>query len=423
MRGDISGMSPRERVTVQCLPFLQRARAEPQRSPSPSGSSTAGGHVPDARGDWISSRASTASTGEIIDGPKLMDLGRAKLLFAACRATLATRASGTATAAVRLGRRAIANAVMKVETKARRRATLAILGLAPGRARWTPSPPRPRSRVAAPSSDHPRDGRRVDVGGRPRACTTCATCRARRSAHHARHRRTRDGRGRSVVARCAQAEATTAGRDRAVGHGARRRGRHLLPGAQPARRGRRTIETAIVTAAHRPAARGRRGDASRSVVWTVLRRAYAKITGASSPMPRAGAPRRGRRPRQHRRPAPTGTDGPAREPLRSDDGEGADPAGYGPTAPRRGSRARRSPRTASCATSPATRESQRSRVAAPTRRCTAPGSLRRASSSPAPSPRGCRRARSRDAGPPARAEPHRAPLLYAPPRRRTARAA
>ena len=68
---------------------------------------------------------------EIIDGPKVLDLAGAKVLFAVCRATLGHRVE-TATAAVPLpaGAENVCNAVMKTETKARRRATLAILGLA-----------------------------------------------------------------------------------------------------------------------------------------------------------------------------------------------------------------------------------------------------------------------------------------------------
>ena len=93
---------------------------------------------------------------EIIDGPKLMDLGGAKLLFAACRATLATGRVETATAAVPLpsGGEAIANAVMKVETKARRRATLAILGLAhSSTSEMDTIPAAAKVHVAAPSSE------------------------------------------------------------------------------------------------------------------------------------------------------------------------------------------------------------------------------------------------------------------------------
>lgn len=92
--------------------------------------------------------------------------------------------------------------------------------------------------------------------------------------------------------------------------------------------GAETIETAIVTAAHALRHAAGVDDASRSVVWKVLRRAYAKITGASS-LDAAGEALRAAVDARDSidDPPPTGTDGPAREPG-SDDGEGADPAGY-----------------------------------------------------------------------------------------------
>lgn len=64
---------------------------------------------------------------EIIDGPKVVDLGGTKAVYAVCRATLPNGRVETATAAIPATD--IINSLMKVETKAKRRATLSILGL------------------------------------------------------------------------------------------------------------------------------------------------------------------------------------------------------------------------------------------------------------------------------------------------------
>lgn len=64
---------------------------------------------------------------EIIDGPKVMDLGGTKLVYAMCRATLPNGRSETSVATLPLADHA--NVLMKCETKAKRRATLSILGL------------------------------------------------------------------------------------------------------------------------------------------------------------------------------------------------------------------------------------------------------------------------------------------------------
>ena len=63
----------------------------------------------------------------IIDGPKVIDVGGTKMAYALCRATLPSGRVETATATTPL--RDPVNALMTVETKAKRRATLAILGL------------------------------------------------------------------------------------------------------------------------------------------------------------------------------------------------------------------------------------------------------------------------------------------------------
>lgn len=67
-------------------------------------------------------------TREIIDGPKVIDLAGTKLVFCAAKATLPNGRSETSTATVPLVDPP--NVLMKAESKAKRRATLSILGLA-----------------------------------------------------------------------------------------------------------------------------------------------------------------------------------------------------------------------------------------------------------------------------------------------------
>ena len=88
---------------------------------------------------------------EIIDGPKVIDLAGTKLVIAVCRATLPGGRYETATATLPLSDPA--TVLMKAETKAKRRATLAILGLGlldetevdsiPGAQTVEPAPARP----------------------------------------------------------------------------------------------------------------------------------------------------------------------------------------------------------------------------------------------------------------------------------------
>ena len=66
-------------------------------------------------------------TREIIDGPKVIDLAGTKMIYAVCRATHPNGRFETAVATVPLNDPL--NGLMKAETKAKRRATLSILGL------------------------------------------------------------------------------------------------------------------------------------------------------------------------------------------------------------------------------------------------------------------------------------------------------
>lgn len=68
---------------------------------------------------------------EIIDGPKVIDVGGSKIVYAVCKVTHPNGRVETSTGMVPLpsGADNICNAFLKTETKARRRGTLSILGL------------------------------------------------------------------------------------------------------------------------------------------------------------------------------------------------------------------------------------------------------------------------------------------------------
>ena len=130
LRGDISGLSPTDRVRYYlktCADLKLNPSAQPFAFLRLNGKEV----MYPTRGATDQLAAIHGINREIIDGPKVLDLAGAKVLFAVCRATFGHRVE-TATAAVPLptGAENICNAVMKTETKARRRATLAILGLA-----------------------------------------------------------------------------------------------------------------------------------------------------------------------------------------------------------------------------------------------------------------------------------------------------
>ena len=130
LKGDISGLSPEQRIRYYlktCKDLGLNASAQPFAFLRLNGKEV----MYPTRGATDQLARIHGVNREIIDGPKVLDLAGAKVLFAVCRATLGHRVE-TATAAVPLpaGAENVCNAVMKTETKARRRATLAILGLA-----------------------------------------------------------------------------------------------------------------------------------------------------------------------------------------------------------------------------------------------------------------------------------------------------
>lgn len=335
MRGDISGMSPRERVQYYlhtCAELGLNPNAQPFAFLKLNGKEV----MYPTRGATDQLARIHGVNREIIDGPKLMDLGGAKLLFAACRATLTSGRVETATAAVPLpsGGEAIANAVMKVETKARRRATLAILGLALlDESEMDTIPAAAKVHVAAPSRDEiaralePVTSTWADDLGR---CTTLREVRACWATHRtpdtdgaamaADVRSWLDARGLSVTAEAVTALLGTL-HDAAVDTFSQALSLHDA--------GAETIETAIVTAAHALRHAAGVDDASRGVVWKVLRRAYAKLTAAESLDDAGEALRAAVDARDGDDPEPDGdgTDGRGKGSA-SDDGDDASAAAY-----------------------------------------------------------------------------------------------
>jgi len=126
LRGDISALNPEERsrfylqiceslgLTPAALPFaILRLNGKEILYPT--------------RGATDQLAAIHRLNREIVDGPRVVDLAGTKLLYAVCRATHPNGRTETAVATVALSDPL--NAMMKVETKAKRRATLSILGL------------------------------------------------------------------------------------------------------------------------------------------------------------------------------------------------------------------------------------------------------------------------------------------------------
>lgn len=123
--GDISGLGPAERAQyyiAQCARLGLDAHTQPFAFLKFQGKEV----LYPTRGATDQLARIHAVSREIIDGPKLMDLGGIKCLFAVCRATYKGR---TETAVATLPASDPIMGLMKVETKAKRRATLSILGL------------------------------------------------------------------------------------------------------------------------------------------------------------------------------------------------------------------------------------------------------------------------------------------------------
>jgi hypothetical protein len=126
VRGDLSGLGPDERArfyTQMCEGLGLNPHAQPFAFLKLNGKEV----LYATRGATDQLAAIHRLNREIVDGPKVIDLAGTKLVYAVCRATLPNGRFETATATVPLVDPI--NVLMKAETKAKRRATLSILGL------------------------------------------------------------------------------------------------------------------------------------------------------------------------------------------------------------------------------------------------------------------------------------------------------
>ncbi len=126
LRGDLSGLGPNERArfyTQMCEGLGLNPHAQPFAFLKLNGKEV----LYATRGATDQLAAMHRLNREIVDGPKVIDLAGTKLVYAVCRATLPNGRFETATATVPLIDPV--NVLMKCETKAKRRATLSILGL------------------------------------------------------------------------------------------------------------------------------------------------------------------------------------------------------------------------------------------------------------------------------------------------------
>jgi hypothetical protein len=126
LRGDLSGLGPAERARFyvqMCEGLGLNPHAQPFAFLRLNGKEI----LYATRGATDQLAAMHRVTREIIDGPKVIDLGGTKLVYAVCKASMPNGRFETATATVPLIDPV--NVLMKAETKAKRRATLSLLGL------------------------------------------------------------------------------------------------------------------------------------------------------------------------------------------------------------------------------------------------------------------------------------------------------
>jgi hypothetical protein len=126
LRGDLSGLGPNERARFyvqMCEGLGLNPHAQPFAFLRLNGKEV----LYATRGATDQLAAIHKLDREIIDGPKVIDLAGTKLVYAVCRAKHPNGRVETATATVPLIDPV--NVLMKCETKAKRRATLSILGL------------------------------------------------------------------------------------------------------------------------------------------------------------------------------------------------------------------------------------------------------------------------------------------------------
>lgn len=126
LRGDISGLSPEERARFylqMCESLGLSAASQPLAILRLNGKEI----LYPTRGATDQLAAIHRLNREIIDGPRVIDVAGTKMIYAVCRATHPNGRTETAVATVPVTDPV--NALMKCETKAKRRATLSILGL------------------------------------------------------------------------------------------------------------------------------------------------------------------------------------------------------------------------------------------------------------------------------------------------------
>jgi hypothetical protein len=126
LRGDISALSPEERArfyTQMCEALGLTAATQPFAILRLNGKEI----LYPTRGATDQLAAIHRLNREIIDGPRVIDVAGTKMIYAVCRATHPNGRVETAVATVPVSDPL--NGLMKAETKAKRRATLSILGL------------------------------------------------------------------------------------------------------------------------------------------------------------------------------------------------------------------------------------------------------------------------------------------------------
>ena len=127
VKGDVSGLSPVQRAALYvsaCRELGLNPRAQPFAFLRLNGKEV----MYATRGATDQLARIHNVTREIVDGPKVIDLAGTKLVICVARASLPGGRSETSTATLPLADPAMV--LMKAETKAKRRATLALLGLA-----------------------------------------------------------------------------------------------------------------------------------------------------------------------------------------------------------------------------------------------------------------------------------------------------
>jgi hypothetical protein len=126
LRGDLSGLAPKDRArhyVQMCEQLGLNAASHPFAYLRLNGKEI----LYATRGATDQLAKIHGVNREIIEGPKVIDLAGTKLVIAVCKASMRDGRFETATATVPLVDPA--NVLMKAETKAKRRATLSILGL------------------------------------------------------------------------------------------------------------------------------------------------------------------------------------------------------------------------------------------------------------------------------------------------------